>query len=101
MHWDESARCFLQVQGGDVHDAKMMIRRAPRPEGPWSEPVVIFDPPERQLDGVIMYAFKAHPHLDGGGLAATYVVTPTNPDVLLDDETFYYPRFVRITGTSR
>lgn len=71
------------------------IRRAAALDGPWSEPVRLFTP--KVARDVHVYAGKAHPQLTGptGELVCTYAQIALSCDRTLDDETLYYPRFVR------
>lgn len=76
-------------------------RTAPRTEGPWSAPRVVFRAPESRdaSPGVIVYAAKAHPELLGkdGALVVTYATNTTNGlDALVGDDRLYYPRFVLV-----
>lgn len=67
-------------------------------EGPWSAAKTVFRPPESERAGAFVYAAKGHPELEGADLVMTYVAnTMAGLNALLDDETIYYPRFVRLT----
>jgi hypothetical protein len=48
---------------------------------------------------VHVYAGKGHPQLSGDGLVCTYAQIALKCDRTLDDETLYYPRFVRVDRT--
>ena len=72
----------------------LSLRRAPAPQGPWSEPVRLHTP--RVARDVLVYAGKAHPQLSGGGLVCTYAQIALKADRTLDDDSLYYPRFVRV-----
>jgi len=48
------------------------VREAPNPEGPFSEPRVLFTPPGVADDEARLYAARAHPHLDGGDPVLTW-----------------------------
>jgi hypothetical protein len=63
--------------------------------GPWSEPAVVYSPPEKCRPKVLIYAAKAHPHLTGGGLVLTYASNSLDFGELFRDQSLYYPRFVR------
>jgi hypothetical protein len=74
-------------------------RRAPALHGPWSDPVRAFTP--KVARDVHVYAGKGHPQLDGGGdLVCTYAQIALTCDRTLDDDTLYYPRFVRVDLTT-
>lgn len=87
---------FLQVQTTGFGAADLTARRADRPEGPWSPPVTLFRPEESGRVGVMVYAGKAHPHLKGGALAATYATNSFDFGGLISDLSLYYPRFVKL-----
>ena len=74
-------------------------RVAPAPEGPWSEPVRHFTPDVPS--DVLAYAAKAHPQLEGEVLWCTYAQIAEKADRTLDDESLYYPRFVRLPRHSQ
>jgi hypothetical protein len=89
---------FAMVQSLGFGHTDLAVRTAPAPEGPWSAPRVAFRPPESSLDGVFVYAGKAHPQLAGagGGLVATYASNAWDFGRLVHDEALYFPRFVRL-----
>ena len=74
-------------------------RFATSPEGPWSEPVVLYTCPEMKKDRkVFTYAGKAHPHLStGNDIVITYAVNSYELAPVLNNAELYWPRFVRVT----
>ncbi len=90
-------RGFVMVQSLGFGATDLALRTAPAPEGPWSEPRVVFRPPESGLDGLFVYAGKAHPQLSGGDLIATYASNAWDFGRAVADETLYFPRFVRVS----
>jgi hypothetical protein len=46
---------------------------------------------------VHVYAGKGHPQLAGADLVCTYAQIALKCDRTLDDDSLYYPRFVRVT----
>lgn len=87
-----AALCMTAAHG--VAPGSIVLRAAPAPEGPWSEPARAFTPTVRP--GAFAYAGKAHPHLAGADLVATYA-SIASADVTLQDHDLYYPRFARLT----
>jgi hypothetical protein len=87
---------FVQVQSLGFPVGDLAVRFAPRPEGPWSEPRVVYRPPEGGAHAAMVYAGKAHPELKGATLVATYVASSMDIDAVLRDQTRYFPRFVRL-----
>ena len=76
----------------------VVVRTAPRPEGPWSPPRVVFRPPESGRANVFVYAAKAHPEIAApeGTLAITYATNTNDLGALVADESLYYPRFALV-----
>ena len=73
------------------------LRRAPRPEGPWSDPVVVAETPAEQ-GGAWSYNAKAHPELsDGRGLLITYNSNAFPPQQVMQHADLYRPRCLRLT----
>jgi len=86
---DERGLTLVQTAEGGA----IAIRRASRPEGPWSEPETMFTPPEASRPDTFAYAGKAHAQL---GRVATYATNAWEPERLLEDRELYFPRFVRL-----
>ena len=77
----------------------MALRTAPRPEGPWGEPLRFYSCPEAGWNPTIFcYAAKGHPELAAGAgeLIVTYVANATDFALLESDARLYRPRFVKI-----
>jgi hypothetical protein len=76
----------------------IMIRFAPEPYGPWSEPVSIFKCPEVKWDdNIFCYAAKAHPALTSAPdeLIITYVANSSDFWKMAADARLYRPKFLR------
>jgi hypothetical protein len=100
VHFDPARAAFVEVQmqGLFVAEAatQLVLRTAPRPEGPWSAPTAFFRPPESQLPNagdLAAYAGKAHPEQRGDGLVLSYVVNDLKRFPPGDD--LYYPQLLR------
>lgn len=73
--------------------AKVVVRSAPHPTGPWSEPHTIFIAPEHQGD-VFVYNAKAHPDIqDAHRVLISYNVNTSNLNKVENDASLYRPRF--------
>ncbi len=98
VHRDPVTREYLAVQTIGFGATHVGLRRAPRPEGPWTAAAPIFRPPDSDRKGAFVYAAKAHPHLTaaGEGFPATYVANRFDFWELVKDASVYYPRFIRI-----
>jgi hypothetical protein len=91
---DGRLAAFVMVQTAGYGATTLAVRTAPAPEGPWSDPVSFFRPPESLDDDAFVYAGKAHPELAGADLVATYVPSTFGSS---DDPSLYHPHFVRMT----
>jgi hypothetical protein len=78
---------------------RILARFSSSPEGPWSDPVLLYKCPEtKENKRVFTYAAKAHPHLAGGNeLIISYVVNAYEFGSVIDNAELYWPRFVRVT----
>jgi hypothetical protein len=89
----------LVAQGGGI-SPNVVVRRAERPEGPWSEPETVYVAPENAGQDVT-YNAKAHPELsDERGLLVSYNVNTLDWERNLADGHIYRPRFVRVKDTT-
>lgn len=89
---------FVYTEGGIF--GRIMVRLAPRPEGPWGEQVMVYDCPDKDWhEKAFSYAAKAHPELAASPneLIITYATNSTHYDDLFDDARLYWPRFIRVT----
>jgi hypothetical protein len=77
---------------------RIVGRFATVPEGPWSEPVLLYKCPEMKANKkVFCYAAKTHPHLASGNeLVISYVVNAFELGPVVNDAELYWPRFVRV-----
>lgn len=88
---------FVVVQTIGFGAATIGARTAPSLTGPWSEVREVWRPPEADKRNALIYAAKAHPELDAGDdVAVTFIVSSFDVASVVDDETLYYPRFVRL-----
>lgn len=93
--FSEFCHTFIQTQSHGFGRSDIKLRYAPAPEGPWSAPITILRPEEYSREGIMMYAAKEHPELQGGQMIITYA---TNSSLFegLADTSLYYPRFARM-----
>jgi hypothetical protein len=77
---------------------RIVGRFAASPEGPWSDPVLLYRCPEMARDKkVFSYAAKAHPQLaDEDELVISYCVNSFDLAPVLNDASLYWPTFVRV-----
>jgi hypothetical protein len=102
VHWDRAASSFVHVASYGFGATVIGVRHAPALIGPWSEPEIVYRPPESDGPKPFVYAAKAHPELEGpreGDLVVTYA---TNSFEFADMFTergareLYWPRFVLV-----
>ncbi len=77
---------------------EILVRRAPRPEGPYGFAQVVYRPPERSWNArYYTYASKAHPELalEDNELVISYAASSQAFNDLLKDLRLYWPRFIR------
>lgn len=86
---------FLEVNSQGFGASDIVMRTAPRLEGPWGAPQTIYRPPESDAPGVFVYAGKSHPELQGANIVITYVANGDD-ERLATDMSIYFPRFVRV-----
>lgn len=94
----EAGRYVMIFTEGGLSE-HMALRFAPRPEGPWGQPLRFFSCPEAGWDPrIFCYAAKGHPELAAGAgeLIVTYVANATDLALLESDARLYRPRFVKI-----
>jgi hypothetical protein len=97
---------FVAVYTENGLGPRIVARFAPAPDGPWSEPVLLYTCPEMSRDrGVFTYSAKAHPWAavrgdepDGGGdeLLVSYCTNTWDFAGLFRDAAVYRPKFVRV-----
>lgn len=79
---------------------KIMVRLADKPQGPWGEPIMVYDCPDKDWhEQAYSYASKGHPELskNPNELIVTYATNSTKFEDLFNDARLYWPRFVRLT----
>jgi hypothetical protein len=86
---------FLEINSQGFGATDIVMRHAPRLEGPWCEPQIIYRPPESDAHDAFVYAGKSHPELRGADLIVTYAANGDDKKVAAD-MSLYFPRFVRV-----
>jgi hypothetical protein len=91
-------KCFVAVYSESNLSPRILARTADAPQGPWSNPVVLYECPEAGWDKrIFCYAAKAHPTLAGENeLVVSYVANSHDFAHTLKDDRLYWPRFVRV-----
>jgi hypothetical protein len=92
------ARGFVAVYTENGLGDHIVGRFAANPEGPWSDPLLLYRCPEMARDkGVFCYAAKAHPWAaQENDLVISYCVNSWEFARLFKDEAVYRPRCIRV-----
>ena len=102
VHWDARHSRWVHVMSQGFGATAIVTRTAPALEGPWSDAVHAFTPPESRGEKPFVYAAKAHPELTTGNADELVVTYATNSFDFADlftphgAENVYWPRFVRL-----
>ena len=93
--YDRKTMQYLAIQTVGFGSADVTMRTAPAITGPWSDLQLVYEPAEKTMPSVMIYAAKAHPEIVGADMTITY---NTNGPIekIITDTTIYYPRFVRL-----
>jgi hypothetical protein len=97
VHRDNMTGNFLQFQTVGFGPATVNQRAASSLTGPWSRLAEFYKPPEFGKPKAWIYQGKAHPHLVGADLVATYSTNAFELGDMLADDSLYFPRFVRLS----
>lgn len=95
VHYQEEIEKFMQVQTFGFGKAKLGYRLANRPQGPWSEPILFYEPTLGDQQEFV-YSAKAHPELLSDGILITYNVNSFDFGNLINSESLYYPKFIQL-----
>jgi hypothetical protein len=101
VHYESRLKRFVQIQTEGFGDAEMAVRWATEMTGPWSSKQKFYRPEEASRADALIYAGKAHPTLTGAEMVLTYVVNSRDFGRLVNDESIYYPRFLKVRFESK
>ena len=91
---------FAAVYSQDGLSKHILARLSPEPQGPWSDPIQLYECPEAEWDhSIFCYAAKAHAILTQSPdeLIVTYIANSVDFDKAANDARLYRPRFLRVT----
>lgn len=95
VHYEPLLGRFLQVQTESITGHCIVYRWAKALAGPWSEKRQLYCPSDTETKDLLVYAGKAHPVLKGADLICTYALNTLDLKRLLDDDSLYYPVFMK------
>jgi hypothetical protein len=96
-HAIDGTALYVLTQSEPMLGARILMRFAPRPGGPWTDAVPVYTCPESATDKrVFVYAAKAHPELRrrDGTLLVTYCANSTDFWQVVGHVGLYRPRVV-------
>jgi len=99
VSYEPALKQYILVYTEGGISERILARVAPRPYGPWSEPVLLYRCPEAATDpSIYCYAAKAHPSLSSepAELMVTYVANSKDFSLLGRDSSLYRPQFLRV-----
>ncbi|TWT75629.1 hypothetical protein Pla123a_31390 [Posidoniimonas polymericola] len=97
VHYAARLKQFLQVQTLGFPLGKIAVRTADALTSSWSAPRVVHTPVETHwAEGTFVYSAKAHPEQQTDGLAMTYCTNTKNDLQVFSNESYYYPRFLKL-----
>ncbi len=91
---------YAAVYSQDGLSKNILARLSPEPQGPWSDPIRLYQCPEAEWDNSIFcYAAKAHAVLSQtpDQLIITYIANSVDFNKTASDARLYRPRFLRVT----
>ncbi|MEJ2728837.1 MAG: DUF4185 domain-containing protein [Deltaproteobacteria bacterium] len=91
---------YAVVYSQDGLSKNILARLSPEPQGPWSDPVQLYQCPEAEMDNsVFCYAAKAHAALSQtpDELIITYIANSVDFNKVANDSLLYRPRFIKVT----
>lgn len=96
VHYDSALRKYIQVQSFGFGEATIGLRMADKPQGPWSDPYMIYTPDYTGIKKPFMYSAKSHPELKSNGIYITYNINSFDFEELLDQQAIYFPKFIKL-----
>jgi hypothetical protein len=91
---------YAVVYSQDGLSKNILARLSPEPQGPWSDPVRLYQCPEAERDNsVFCYAAKAHATLSQtpDQLIISYIANSVDFNKVANDSRLYRPRFIKVT----
>jgi hypothetical protein len=98
LHHSGQLNRYVMIYSEPPLGAGILARTANRPEGPWSEPTLLYTCPEPAQDTRnLVYSAKAHPELSADNeLLISYCVNSTDFWHMASHADLYLPRFIRV-----
>lgn len=103
VSYEDTLHRFIVIYTENGASENINMRLAPEPEGPWSDPVTVYECPEKEWNrNILLYAAKGHPSLSvsPGELIVSYIANSIDFNDLLKDARLYNPQFLRLRFTT-
>ncbi len=95
VHFDKELGKFIQIQTYGFGVSSIGYRLADQLQGPWSDPVIFYTP-KLNHEKDFNYTANAHPELKSNGIWITYNINNFDFGQLVNDESIYFPRLVKL-----
>lgn len=95
VHYEPLLDRYLEIQTVGFGRSDLGYRLSDSPLGTWTPIERFYRPEEYQIPDILIYAAKAHPHLEGANLVLTYATNIVDYEQLVARDDLYYPRFLR------
>lgn len=96
VHYDSILKKYIQIQSFGFGEGKIGMRMADSLNGNWTEPILFYTPQYPGVKKPFMYSAKSHPEITGDGIYITYNVNSFDFGELIENQSIYFPRFVRV-----
>jgi hypothetical protein len=96
VHYDDELDTWVHIQATGFGSTSIEARTAPAPTGPFSDPTVIYEPPENKNSDLFTYSALAHPSIEGSDLVLTYSVNAFQDATNESKQRGYTPHFVNV-----
>ncbi|MDB6125586.1 MAG: hypothetical protein JWQ71_4579 [Pedosphaera sp.] len=99
VSYQPALKKYVAIYMANGISGRIVQRTAQTPTGPWSEPVVLYECPEKSWpEKTFCYSAKAHPELSTSPdeLLITYAANSWELRYVINDARLYWPRFVRV-----
>jgi hypothetical protein len=97
VNFQPALKQFLMIQTNGFGQADIAFRYAHALTGPWTSLRVFYRPPEYEIPGIMIYAAKYHPELQGAPMVVTYATNTFKLSDVLVAPDLYYPRFLKVS----
>lgn len=95
VHYDNKLNKYFEIQTNGFGNSPVCYRLADKMQGPWSEPVVFYQP-KLNHPKEFVYTANAHPEINADGLIITYNINNFDFETLLKNEAIYFPKILKL-----